>query len=210
MSAEWLMSISGTHEQKEKLFVVCMTCHDLAPILKSTYNATDWQTTLLRMWNWSQASSFNKPILSPNRENARPGDEEFAKYLSTINMSARSTIDFPAPDAIPASWQRHQGHHYGIRSSANGRPAARRGGEPGRTRVVLRLCGGNHRPAGPAHRRNKRVAEPKRQGRLPGRLPESWQSTGTATPGEQGTSLTASPNSTGKPSSFRTGACPKM
>jgi virginiamycin B lyase len=95
MSAEWLMSISGTHEQKEKLFVVCMTCHDLAPILKSTYNSTDWKTTLLRMWNWSQASSFNKPILSPNRENARPGDEEFAKYLSTINMSGRSTIDFP-------------------------------------------------------------------------------------------------------------------
>jgi streptogramin lyase len=94
-STEWLMSIPGTQEQKEKLFVVCMTCHRLAPIFKSTYNADEWKTTLLRMWNWSQASSFNKPILSPNRETARPGDEEFAQYLSTINMSAKSTIDFP-------------------------------------------------------------------------------------------------------------------
>jgi virginiamycin B lyase len=94
-SAEWLMSIPGTQEQKEKLFVVCMTCHKLAPIFKSTYNADQWKTTLLRMYNWSQASSFNKPILSPNRERARPGDEEFAQYLSTINLSGKSAVDFP-------------------------------------------------------------------------------------------------------------------
>lgn len=94
-SAEWLMSIPGTKEQKQKLFVVCMTCHKLAPIFKSTYNAEQWKTTLLRMYNWSQASSFNKPILSPNRESARPGDEEFAQFLSTINMSAKSAVDFP-------------------------------------------------------------------------------------------------------------------
>lgn len=94
-SAEWLMSIPGTQEQKQKLFVVCMTCHDLTPILKSSYNAIEWKTTLLRMWNWSQASSFKKPILSPNRETARVGDEEFAQYLSTINLSAKSAPDFP-------------------------------------------------------------------------------------------------------------------
>jgi virginiamycin B lyase len=94
-SAEWLMSIPGTGAQKEKLFVVCMTCHKLAPIFKSTYNAEQWKTTLLRMYNWSQASSFNKPILSPNREGARPGDAEFAEYLSTINLSGKSVLDFP-------------------------------------------------------------------------------------------------------------------
>jgi streptogramin lyase len=94
MSTEWLMSIPGTQQQKEKLFVVCMTCHDLTPIFKSSYNATDWKTTLLRMWNWSQSSSFNKPLLSPNRESSRAGDEEFAQYLSTVNLSAKSTIDF--------------------------------------------------------------------------------------------------------------------
>jgi streptogramin lyase len=46
------------------------------------------------MWNWSQSSSFNKPLLSPNRESSRAGDEEFAQYLSTVNLSAKSTIDF--------------------------------------------------------------------------------------------------------------------
>ena len=94
-STEWLMSMPGTQEQKQKLFVVCMTCHELAPILKSTYDATEWKTTLLRMYNWSQSSSFRKPILSPNRETARPGDEEFAQYLSTINLSGKSAHDFP-------------------------------------------------------------------------------------------------------------------
>lgn len=93
MSSEWLMSIPGT-QQQEKLLVKCMTFHDLTPIFKSSYNATGWETTLLRMWNWSQSSSFNKPLLSPNRESSRPGDEEFAKYLSTVNLSAKSTIDF--------------------------------------------------------------------------------------------------------------------
>jgi len=93
-SAEWLMSIPGTREQKDRLFVVCMTCHTLAPIVKSRYDAEEWKTTLMRMWNWSQASAFNKPILSPNREGARSGDEQFAEYLSTINLSSRSTIDY--------------------------------------------------------------------------------------------------------------------
>jgi virginiamycin B lyase len=93
-SAEWLMSIPGTREQKDRLFVVCMTCHTLAPIVKSRYDAEEWKTTLMRMWNWSQASAFNKPILSPNREGARPGDEQFAEYLSTINLSSKPKIDF--------------------------------------------------------------------------------------------------------------------
>jgi streptogramin lyase len=92
--AEWLMSMPGTREQKQRLFVVCTTCHTLGPILKSAYDEEGWKTTLVRMWNWSQSSSFNKPILSPNREQARPGDTELAQYLNSINLKSKPKFDF--------------------------------------------------------------------------------------------------------------------
>jgi streptogramin lyase len=92
--AEWLMSIPGTREQKQRLFVVCTTCHILGPILRSDYDENGWKTTLVRMWNWSQSSAFNKPILSPNREQARPGDDALAQYLNSINLKSKSKYDF--------------------------------------------------------------------------------------------------------------------
>ncbi|MGH9681670.1 MAG: carboxypeptidase regulatory-like domain-containing protein, partial [Candidatus Acidiferrales bacterium] len=92
--AEWLMSMPGTREQKERLFVVCTTCHSLTPILKSAYDENGWKTTLVRMWNWSQSSSIRKPILSPNREKARPGDEELAQYLDSINLKSKTSYGF--------------------------------------------------------------------------------------------------------------------
>jgi streptogramin lyase len=92
--AEWLMSMPGTREQKQRLFVVCTTCHTLGPILKSAYDEDGWKTTLVRMWNWSQSGSLNKPILSPHREEARPGDEALAQYLNSINLKSKSKYDF--------------------------------------------------------------------------------------------------------------------
>jgi virginiamycin B lyase len=91
---EWLMSMPGTDAQKQKLFVGCDLCHSLAPILNSTYDAAGWITTLTRMHNWIPGSLLAKPILSPFRAGAQPGDEEFAKYLSSINLSARAKHDF--------------------------------------------------------------------------------------------------------------------
>jgi virginiamycin B lyase len=93
-NAEWLMSMPGTREQKQRLFVVCTTCHALGPILKSGYDEDGWKTTLVRMWNWSQSSSFNKPILSPHREEARPGDDALAQYLNSVNLKSKSKYDF--------------------------------------------------------------------------------------------------------------------
>lgn len=92
--AEWLMSIPGTREQRQRLFVVCTNCHMLGHILKSGYDENGWKTTLVRMWNWSQSSAFNKPILSPHREQARPGDDELAKYLDSINLKSKPNYDF--------------------------------------------------------------------------------------------------------------------
>jgi streptogramin lyase len=93
-SAEWMMSIPGTQQQKEKLYRDCVLCHTLTPILSSTYNAEEWKTTLVRMWNWSEGGSLQKPLLAPLRSGPRPGDEEFARYLSSINLSSSPTHTF--------------------------------------------------------------------------------------------------------------------
>jgi hypothetical protein len=51
-------------------------------------------TTFKRMRGWDQISFIDKPVKSPDRGGAPLGDEEFAKFLSSINLSARSTHDF--------------------------------------------------------------------------------------------------------------------
>jgi streptogramin lyase len=91
---EWLMSIPGTYEQKEYLFVTCSHCHTLGPILESTYDAAGWMETFVRMRGWDQVSSINRPILSPDKGGAPFGNEEFAKYLASINLSSRTQHDF--------------------------------------------------------------------------------------------------------------------
>jgi streptogramin lyase len=93
-SAEWLMSIPGTQAQKEKLYRDCVLCHTLTPVLASNYSAEDWKTTLVRMWNWSEGGSLQKPLLAPLRAGPRPGDEEFARYLSSINLSSSPQHNF--------------------------------------------------------------------------------------------------------------------
>jgi virginiamycin B lyase len=94
MDAEWLMSVPGTHEQKERLYRDCVHCHQLTLVFKSRYDAAGWQTTILRMRNWAPGSSLLKQQLSPIRKEAKPEDEEFAKYLSSINLSSRSDFNF--------------------------------------------------------------------------------------------------------------------
>jgi virginiamycin B lyase len=93
-SAEWVMSVPGTQAQKEKLYRDCVLCHTLSPVLSSTYNAEEWKTTLARMWNWSEGGSLQKPLRAPLRAGPRPGDEEFGRYLSTINLSSGPTHNF--------------------------------------------------------------------------------------------------------------------
>jgi streptogramin lyase len=91
---EWLMSVPGTDEQKQYLFLTCSQCHTLAPVLKSTYDSAGWMTTLARMGGWDQVSSINKPVLAPGQRGAPFGSKEFSEYLSSINLSSRATHDF--------------------------------------------------------------------------------------------------------------------
>ncbi len=91
---EWLMSIPGTYEQKEYLFMTCSHCHTLAPILQSTYDQAGWMATFKRMRGWDQVSSISNPVPSPDKGGAPFGSEEFAQYLASINLSSHATHDF--------------------------------------------------------------------------------------------------------------------
>jgi streptogramin lyase len=91
---EWLMSIPGTYEQKEYLFMTCSHCHTLGPIMQSTYDKAGWMTTFARMRGWDQVSSITNPVLSPDKGGAPFGSEEFAQYLASINLSSHATHDF--------------------------------------------------------------------------------------------------------------------
>jgi virginiamycin B lyase len=91
---EWLMSAPGPQEQKEYLFRTCSHCHTLTPIFGSNYDAAGWMTTFARMRGWDQVSSINAPVKSPDRGGAPFGNEEFARFLSTINLSSGPTHNF--------------------------------------------------------------------------------------------------------------------
>jgi streptogramin lyase len=92
---EWLMSVPGTEQQKEYLFLTCSQCHTLAPVMKSTYDAAGWMVTLTRMNTWDQISKIDKPVKNPDRRGGGMlGNKEFAEYLSSINLSAHATNNF--------------------------------------------------------------------------------------------------------------------
>jgi streptogramin lyase len=91
---EWLMSIPGTYEQKEYLFMTCSHCHTLTPIMQSTYDKTGWMKTFVRMRGWDQVSSISNPVPSPDKGGTPFGSEDFAQFLSSINLSSHATHDF--------------------------------------------------------------------------------------------------------------------
>jgi virginiamycin B lyase len=91
---EWVMSAPGTPEQKDALYS-CTACHTGDHVFKSKYDAQGWLETLVRMRNWETASVFSHPTLLPYHEGPRPRDPDFAKYLSSINLSGgKSHWDF--------------------------------------------------------------------------------------------------------------------
>jgi streptogramin lyase len=87
-SSEWLISVPGTEAQKNQLFR-CAACHSLAPIVQSTYDEQGWLTTFARMRSYSEQAVLEHPVLLPFKVTVQP-DPEFAKYLSTINLSSTS------------------------------------------------------------------------------------------------------------------------
>lgn len=89
-SAEWLMSVPGTKEQKGALFR-CAACHQLTPVVKSTHDPSEWLQTLTRMMIWQGPSTISEPVAPPVPLKTDPPDPALADYLSSVNLRGRTT-----------------------------------------------------------------------------------------------------------------------
>jgi virginiamycin B lyase len=94
-NAEWLMSLPGTQEQKVALGG-CVTCHTLQRILFSHFNADEMTQVVQRMSMHTNNSSPLHPWMRPV-DYPRPAAQAtpFAKFLSSVNLSAADTFQFP-------------------------------------------------------------------------------------------------------------------
>lgn len=123
MPAEWLLSAPPSNDKYiSNAITDCESCHNTDVVFKSTYDADGWMTTLLRMRNYERGATFSHPTLNPYHTNLRPGDEAFAKYLASVNLSEKpwdfqlksmprpkgkatrviyTEFDLPRPDAEP-------------------------------------------------------------------------------------------------------------
>src|ERR1700758_1173549 len=93
MSAEWLVSIPASEEQKKSLYR-CINCHTLFPIVKSSHDAVDWDATVARMESYISASTLLSPVISPVKAQHKR-DPDFELFLASINLHNRSQWKFP-------------------------------------------------------------------------------------------------------------------
>jgi streptogramin lyase len=93
MPAEVVMSIPGTPAQRRAI-TFCTSCHSFARVLKSIHDADEFVPVIARMRNHEPAADYTHPIDLPFHVNPLPGDEALAKYLATLNLSAKSQWDF--------------------------------------------------------------------------------------------------------------------
>jgi virginiamycin B lyase len=96
-SAEWLMSMPGTDEQKAS-FMGCVNCHTLERPVRSTYTADELTKVISRMMGYASGS---EPIRLQRRVNAEAqtaNPEKYRKladYIATVNRSTNSTWAYP-------------------------------------------------------------------------------------------------------------------
>jgi virginiamycin B lyase len=96
-NAEWLMSVPGTQEQKLAL-AGCVNCHTLQRVLFSRFNADEMAEVVQRMTQHTNNSSPMHPWMRPIERPIGPpaaGQVTLGKYLSSINLSATDTFEFP-------------------------------------------------------------------------------------------------------------------
>src|SRR6516225_6643865 len=85
-STEWLISMSGTPEQKRPL-IECMSCHTLERVVRSKFTADEFVGVLKRMGNYSNNSTMAH--VQPRKvERDVPDDRarKVGEYLATVNL----------------------------------------------------------------------------------------------------------------------------
>ncbi len=97
-NAEWLMSITGTDEQK-RFLLNCDTCHTLERIVKSTHDADEFMQVFQRMSLYYPGSTPLKPQRlagTASRDVERGGNgRKTAEWLASINLSQEPSWPFP-------------------------------------------------------------------------------------------------------------------
>ena len=96
-NGEWLISVPGTREQKSMLSG-CVNCHTLERVLFTHFNADEMAQVVERMAMHTNNSSPLHPWMRPVENPLRPptaGQMMLGKYLSSINLSAMDTFEFP-------------------------------------------------------------------------------------------------------------------
>jgi virginiamycin B lyase len=96
-NGEWLMSVPGTPEQKSMLGG-CVNCHTLQRVLFSRFVADEMAQVVQRMAMHTNNSSPLHPWMRPIENPVRPptaGQLSVGEYLSSINLSATDTFEFP-------------------------------------------------------------------------------------------------------------------
>jgi virginiamycin B lyase len=97
-NGELLMSVPGTREEKMLGLGACVNCHTLQRVLFSRYNADEMAQVVQRMAMHTNNSSPMHPWVRPSEGPAGPPTARqiaLAKYLSTINLSANDSFEFP-------------------------------------------------------------------------------------------------------------------
>jgi streptogramin lyase len=96
-NAEWMISMPGTDEQK-KFLLNCNGCHTLERVLKSSYDADDFQKIIFpRMSNYYPGSTPLKPQKlggTATRDRDRGDTRKPAEYLASLNLSQQQTWNF--------------------------------------------------------------------------------------------------------------------
>jgi virginiamycin B lyase len=102
-NGEWLMSMTGTKEQKES-FLGCIGCHTLERVVRSQHDAAEFVQVLRRMTTYAQGSSPTRPQLrlsagrgGGDMDVTPRSQEQLAKqaeYAATINLSASSRFSY--------------------------------------------------------------------------------------------------------------------
>ena len=96
-NAELVMSVPGTAGEKLALGA-CVNCHTLQRVLFSRFDADEMTQVVQRMARHTNNSSPMHPWMRPTEGPARlpaSGPSNFAKYLSSINLSRTDTFAFP-------------------------------------------------------------------------------------------------------------------
>jgi streptogramin lyase len=96
-NGELLMSVPGSQEQKLAL-AGCVNCHTLQRVLFSRFNADEMAQAVQRMTMHTNNSSIVHPWMRPSEGPVGPpaaGQVNLGKYLSSINLSAADTFEFP-------------------------------------------------------------------------------------------------------------------